>query len=335
MPRPAPAAHQHIPAFSLTRSAAAYWRGSEKNPQLQRIYGTAWESKDAHKAYLEQLAEAERRDHRRLGAELDLFSFPDEIGSGLAVFHPKGGVIKREMEDYVRRRHIEEGFDYVGTPHITKAHVFETVRPPAVLRRHHVPADGAGEREYYLKAMNCPMHNLIFRSRGRSYRELPLRFFEFGTVYRYEKSGVVHGLTRVRGLTQDDSHSYVTPEQAPGEIRHLLAFVLGLLRDFGLDDYYLELSTRGDDPEKRTSSSGPRSEWAVATEVLEEAAPETGLELVARPGRRRVLRPEDLRPGARRHRPHLADVDHPVRLQPAGPLRPGVHRGRRRPRSSR
>src|SRR5215210_1223728 len=270
----------NIPAFSLTRSAAAYWRGTEKNPQLQRIYGTAWESKDAHKAYLEQLAEAERRDHRRLGAELDLFSFPDEIGSGLAVFHPKGGVVKREMEDYVRRRHIEEGFDYVGTPHITKAHVFElsghlpyyadTMFPPMELEN----------AQYYLKAMNCPMHNLIFRSRGRSYRELPLRFFEFSSVYRYEKSGVVHGLTRVRGLTQDDSHSYVTPEQAPGEIRHLLAFVLGLLRDFGLDDYYLELSTRDDGPK----FIGSDEEWANATAVLEEAAKETGLELVPDPG---------------------------------------------------
>jgi threonyl-tRNA synthetase len=274
----------NIPAFSLTRSAAAYWRGSEKNPQLQRIYGTAWESKEAHKAYLEQLAEAERRDHRRLGAELDLFSFPDEIGSGLAVFHPKGGVIKREMEDYVRRRHIEEGFDYVGTPHITKAHVFElsghlpyyadTMFPPMELEN----------AKYYLKAMNCPMHNLIFSSRGRSYRELPLRFFEFGTVYRYEKSGVVHGLTRVRGLTQDDSHSYVTPEQAPGEIRHLLHFVLGLLRDFGLDDYYLELSTRGDDADKQDKFIGSEEEWDVATKVLEEAARETGLELVPDPG---------------------------------------------------
>jgi threonyl-tRNA synthetase len=273
-----------IPAFSLTRSAAAYWRGSEKNPQLQRIYGTAWESKDAHKAYLERLAEAERRDHRKIGAELDLFSFPDEIGSGLVVFHPKGGVIKREMEDYVRRRHIEEGFDYVGTPHITKEHLFElsghlpyyadTMFPPMEL-------DNA---QYYLKAMNCPMHNLIFASRGRSYRELPLRFFEFGTVYRYEKSGVVHGLTRVRGLTQDDSHSYVTAEQAPGEVRHLLAFVLGLLRDFGLDDYYLELSTRGDDPDKQDKFIGSDEQWEVATKVLEEAARETGLELVPDPG---------------------------------------------------
>jgi threonyl-tRNA synthetase len=273
-----------IPAFSLTRSAAAYWRGSEKNPQLQRIYGTAWESKDAHKAYLEQLAEAERRDHRRLGAELDLFSFPDEIGSGLVVFHPKGGVVKREMEDYVRRRHIEEGFDYVGSPHIAKGGLFETSGHLPYYEDTMFPAMDLENSKYYLKAMNCPMHNLIFRSRGRSYRELPLRFFEFGSVYRYEKSGVVHGLTRVRGLTQDDSHSYVTPEQAPGEIRHLLAFVLGLLRDFGLDDYYLELSTRGDDPEKQGKFIGSSEDWEVATKVLEDAARETGLELVPDPG---------------------------------------------------
>jgi threonyl-tRNA synthetase len=274
----------NIPAFSLTRSAAAYWRGSEKNPQLQRIYGTAWESKDAHKAYLEQLAEAERRDHRRLGAELDLFSFPDEIGSGLAVFHPKGGVIKREMEDYVRRRHIEEGFLYVGTPHLTKQHVFELSGHLPYYADTMFPPMELDNSTYYLKAMNCPMHNLIYRSRGRSYRELPLRFFEFGTVYRYEKSGVIHGLTRVRGLTQDDSHSYVTPEQAPGEIRHLLSFVLGLLRDFGLDDYYLELSTRGDDPDKQDKFIGSDEQWEVATKVLEEAARETGLELVPDPG---------------------------------------------------
>jgi threonyl-tRNA synthetase len=273
-----------IPAFSLTRSAAAYWRGSEKNPQLQRIYGTAWESKDAHKAYLEHLAEAERRDHRRLGAELDLFSFPDEIGSGLAVFHPKGGVVKREMEDYVRRRHIEEGFDYVGTPHISKGGLFETSGHLPYYEDTMFPAMDLENSKYYLKAMNCPMHNLIFRSRGRSYRELPLRFFEFGSVYRYEKSGVVHGLTRVRGLTMDDSHSYVTPEQAPGEIRHLLSFVLGLLRDFGLTDYYLELSTRGDDPEKRGKFIGSDEEWAVATAVLEQAARDSGLELVPDPG---------------------------------------------------
>jgi threonyl-tRNA synthetase len=269
-----------IPAFSLTRSAAAYWRGSEKNPQLQRIYGTAWESKDAHKAYLEQLAEAERRDHRRLGAELDLFSFPDEIGSGLVVFHPKGGVVKREMEDYVRARHIEEGFDYVGSPHIAKRGLFETSGHLPYYADTMFPPMELENSEYYLKAMNCPMHNLIFRSRGRSYRELPLRFFEFGSVYRYEKSGVVHGLTRVRGLTQDDSHSYVTPEQAPGEIRHLLSFVLGLLRDFGLDDYYLELSTRGESDK----FIGSEQEWETATAVLEAAAKETGLELVPDPG---------------------------------------------------
>ncbi|MGY1663917.1 threonine--tRNA ligase [Geodermatophilus sp. SYSU D00705] len=269
-----------IPAFSLTRSAAAYWRGSEKNPQLQRIYGTAWESREAHKAYLEHLAEAERRDHRRLGVELDLFSFPDEIGSGLAVFHPKGGVVKREMEDYVRRRHIEEGFDYVGTPHISKRGLFETSGHLPYYADTMFPPMELENSEYYLKAMNCPMHNLVFRSRGRSYRELPLRFFEFGSVYRYEKSGVVHGLTRVRGLTQDDSHSYVTPEQAPGEIRHLLAFVLGLLRDFGLDDYYLELSTRGDSDK----FIGSDEEWEAATRVLQEAAEETGLELVPDPG---------------------------------------------------
>jgi threonyl-tRNA synthetase len=270
----------NIPAFSLTRSAAAYWRGSEKNPQLQRVYGTAWESREAHKAYLEHLAEAERRDHRRLGVELDLFSFPDEIGSGLAVFHPKGGVVKREMEDYVRRRHIEEGFDYVGTPHISKGGLFETSGHLPYYEDTMFPGMELENSTYYLKAMNCPMHNLIFRSRGRSYRELPLRFFEFGSVYRYEKSGVVHGLTRVRGLTQDDSHSYVTPEQAPGEVRHLLAFVLGLLSDFGLDDYYLELSTRDDSPK----FIGSEEEWAVATAVLEEAARETGLDLVPDPG---------------------------------------------------
>jgi len=278
----------HIPstklignAFKVMRSAAAYWRGSEKNPQLQRIYGTAWPSKDELKAYLDRLAEAEKRDHRRLGAELDLFSFPDEIGSGLVVFHPKGGVIKREMEDYVRRRHIEEGFDYVGTPHITKHGLFETSgHLPYYADTMFPPMEMEGS-SYYLKAMNCPMHNLIFRSRGRSYRELPLRFFEFGTVYRYEKSGVVHGLTRVRGLTQDDSHSYVTPEQAPAEIKHLLSFVLGLLRDFGLDDYYLELSTKDATSDKFIGSD---EQWEEATRVLEQAATETGLELVADPG---------------------------------------------------
>jgi threonyl-tRNA synthetase len=271
---------KRIPAFKLMRSAAAYWRGNEKNKQLQRIYGTAWESKEALDEHLHRIEEAERRDHRKLGRELDLFSFPDEIGSGLAVFHPKGGVIKREMEDYVRRRHIEEGFDYVGTPHISKGGLFETSGHLPYYEDTMFPAMELENSKYYLKAMNCPGHNLIFRSRGRSYRELPLRFFEFGTVYRYEKSGVIHGLTRVRGLTQDDSHSYVTAEQAPGEIKHLLAFVLGLLKDFGLEDFYLELSTRGDS-EKFIGSD---QEWETATEVLRKAATETGLELVPDPG---------------------------------------------------
>ena len=273
---------KRIPAFKLMRSAAAYWRGDEKNKQLQRIYGTAWESKDALAAHLHRIEEAERRDHRKLGRDLDLFSFPDELGSGLPVFHPKGGVLKREMEDYVRRRHIEEGFDYVGTPHISKEGLFHTSG--------HLPyyADGmfpplhVDGGDYRLKAMNCPMHNLIYRSRGRSYRELPLRLFEFGHVYRYEKSGVVHGLTRVRGFAQDDSHSYVTPEQAPDEIRHLLDFVLSLLRDFGLDDFYLELSTRDDS--KPDKFVGDDEEWALATKVLADVCGETGLELVPDPG---------------------------------------------------
>ncbi|HEY6796182.1 MAG TPA: threonine--tRNA ligase [Kineosporiaceae bacterium] len=266
--------------FQLMRSAAAYWRGSEKNPQLQRVYGTAWPTRDDLKGYLERLAEAERRDHRRLGVELDLFSFPDEIGSGLVVFHPKGGVIKREMEDYVRRRHIEEGFLYVGTPHISKAQLFETSGHLPYYADTMFPPMELENSQYYLKAMNCPMHNLIYRSRGRSYRDLPMRLFEFGTVYRYEKSGVVAGLTRVRGLTQDDSHSYVTPEQAPGEIKKLLGFILGLLRDFGLSDFYLELSTRGDSDK----FIGSDVEWEIATAVLRDACAGTGLELVPDPG---------------------------------------------------
>jgi len=268
-------------AFKLTRSAAAYWRGSEKNPQLQRVYGTAWPSKDDLRAHLERLAEAERRDHRRLGAELDLYSFPDELGSGLAVFHPKGGVIKREMENYVRQRHVEEGFQYVGTPHISKEGLFHTSGHLPYYKDTMFPPMEMEGSSYYLKAMNCPMHNLIFRSRGRSYRELPLRLFEFGSVYRFEKSGVVHGLTRVRGMTQDDSHSYVTPEQAPDEIQHLLSFVMGLLKDFGLDDFYLELSTRDTTNDKFIGSD---EEWAVATKILGDAATDTGLELVPDPG---------------------------------------------------
>jgi threonyl-tRNA synthetase len=269
-----------IGAFKLMRSAAAYWRGSEKNPQLQRVYGTAWPTRDELKAYLKLLEEAARRDHRKLGADLDLFSFPDEIGSGLAVFHPKGGIIRREMEHYSRRRHEEAGYEFVNTPHITKAQLFhtsghlpyyaDTMFPPMQL-------EGA---DYYLKAMNCPMHNLIFRSRGRSYRELPLRMFEFGTVYRYEKSGVVHGLTRVRGLTQDDSHIYCTREQMAGELSTLLSFVLDLLRDYGLDDFYLELSTRDDSPK----FIGADEDWEEATEALRTAAATSGLDLVPDPG---------------------------------------------------
>ncbi|QQY23465.1 threonine--tRNA ligase [Dermacoccus nishinomiyaensis] len=271
-------------AFKLMRSAAAYWRGSEKNPQLQRIYGTAWPTKDELKAYLERLAEAEKRDHRKLGAELDLFSFPENIGPGLPVFHPKGGIIKREMEDYVRRRHIEEGFSYVGTPHIAKEDLFYTSgHLPYYADGMFPPLDVDGQN-YRLKAMNCPMHNEIFRSRGRSYRELPLRFFEFGTVYRDEKSGVLSGLTRVRMITQDDSHSYVTPEQAPGEIKHLLDFILGLLRDFGMNDFYLELSTRDVDGDKQDKFIGTDEQWDIATKVLSDVALESGLELVPDPG---------------------------------------------------
>src|SRR4051794_34775236 len=271
-----------IPAFKIMRSAAAYWRGDQANEQLQRIYGTAWESRDALKEHLHLLEEAEKRGHRRLGTELDLFSFPDELGSGLAVFHPKGGVLKREMEDYVRRRHIEEGFEYVGTPHISKEGLFHTSgHLPYYADTMFPPMEMEGAN-YYLKAMNCPMHNLIYKSRGRSYRDLPLRLFEFGSVYRFEKSGVIHGLTRVRGLTMDDSHSYVTAEQAPAEIKHLLTFILGLLEDFGIDDFYLELSTRDDaKPDKFVGSD---EDWATATAVLEQCAVDSGLELVADPG---------------------------------------------------
>ena len=271
---------RNIPAFKLMRNAGAYWRGSEKNPQLQRIYGTAWESRAAQDDYLKMLEEAERRDHRKLGAELDLFSFPEEIGSGLPVFHPKGGIIRREMESYARRRHEEAGYSFVNTPHITKGHLFETSgHLPYYADTMFPPMELEGS-DYYLKAMNCPMHNLIFRARGRSYRELPLRLFEFGTVYRYEKSGVVHGLTRVRGLTQDDSHIYCTREQMAGELKDLLTFVLDLLRDYGLDDFFLELSTRGDS-EKFIGSD---EEWASATATLREVAEDSGLDLVPDPG---------------------------------------------------
>ena len=282
--------------FAVTRASAAYWRGDQDNASLQRVYGTAWASKDDLKAYQERIAEAERRDHRRLGAELDLFSFPDELGSGLPVFHPKGGVIKREMEDYVRARHIEEGFEYVGTPHISKEALYYTSGHLPYYGENMFPAMQVDEQRdendeivkqgqpYRLKAMNCPMHNLIYRSRGRSYRDLPLRLFEFGTVYRNEASGVVHGLTRVRALTQDDSHSYVAVEDAASEIKHLLNFMLSLLRDFGLDDFYLELSTRDAEGKKANKFIGSDEQWEEATRTLEEVARATGLELVPDPG---------------------------------------------------
>jgi threonyl-tRNA synthetase len=278
---------KQIPAFKLMRTAAAYWRGSEKNPMLQRIYGTAWPSQDELNGYLELLAEAEKRDHRRLGTELDLFSFPEEIGSGLAVFHPKGGIVRRAMEDYSRIRHEEENYEFVYSPHLTKAALFETsghlqwyadgMYPPMILDEE-LNADGTIKRagqQYYMKPMNCPFHNLIYKSRGRSYRELPLRLFEFGTVYRYEKSGVLHGITRARGFTQDDAHIYCTKEQMVGELDSLLTFVLNLLRDYGLNDFYLELSTKNEE-----KFVGEDADWAEATEALRKAATAQNLELV-------------------------------------------------------
>ncbi|MSX17702.1 MAG: threonine--tRNA ligase [Actinobacteria bacterium] len=278
---------RYIPAFKLMRTAAAYWRGSEKNPMLQRVYGTAWASKEDLQGHLDQIAEAEKRDHRKLGSELDLFSFPEEIGSGLAVFHPKGGIIRREMENYSRIRHEEEGYEFVYSPHLTKAALFETsghldwysegMYPPMVLdeERHEDGTVKRAGQNYYMKPMNCPFHCLIFSSRGRSYRELPLRLFEFGTVYRYEKSGVVHGLTRARGFTQDDAHIYCTRDQMAEELDKLLTFVLNLLRDYGLNDFYLELSTKN--PEKFV---GEDADWVEATETLRKAANKQNLELV-------------------------------------------------------
>jgi threonyl-tRNA synthetase len=278
---------KHIPAFKLMRTAAAYWRGSEKNPMLQRIYGTAWPSQDELNAYLELLAEAEKRDHRRLGTELDLFSFPEEIGSGLAVFHPKGGIVRRAMEDYSRIRHEEENYEFVYSPHLTKAALFETsghlqwyadgMYPPMILDEE-LNSDGTVKKpgqHYYMKPMNCPFHNLIYKSRGRSYRELPLRLFEFGTVYRYEKSGVLHGITRARGFTQDDAHIYCTKEQMVGELDSLLTFVLNLLRDYGLNEFYLELSTKNEE-----KFVGEDADWAEATDALRKAATAQNLELV-------------------------------------------------------
>ena len=289
----------HVPStkylgngFALTRSSAAYWRGSEKNAQLQRIYGTAWPTKDELRAYQERIAEAERRDHRRLGSELDLFSFPDEIGSGLPIFHTKGAAVRMEMEEHSRRQHLAGGYDFVSTPHITKGELFERsghlawykdgMFPP--LHVDEVVDEETGEvtkpgQDYYLKPMNCPMHSLVFGSRGRSYRDLPMRLFEFGTVYRYEKSGVVHGLTRARGFTQDDAHIYTTRSQMKDEIREVLEFILQLLRDYGLEDFYLEVSTK--DPEKYV---GTDEIWDEATATLREVAEESGLELVEDPG---------------------------------------------------
>ena len=282
---------RYIPAFKLTRSSAAYWRGDQNNASLQRIYGTAWETQEALDRHLELIEEAQRRDHRRVGAELDLFSFPDELGSGLPVFHPKGGIVRRELEEYSRRKHIEAGYEFVNTPHITKEQLYITsghlewyadgMFPPMHIDAEY-DVDGAVRKpgqDYYLKPMNCPMHHLIYRSRGRSYRELPLRLFEFGSVYRYEKSGVVHGLTRVRGMTQDDAHIYCTREQMGEELASLLQFVLELLADYGLDDYYLELSTK--DPEKFVGSD---EVWEEATETLREVAVASGLQLVPDPG---------------------------------------------------
>ena len=278
-------------AFALTRTSAAYWLGNQDNDQLQRIYGTAWPTKDELNEYVRRIEEAKKRDHRRLGTELDLFSFPDEIGSGLAVFHPKGGIVRMEMEEYSRRRHIEAGYDFVYSPHVTKGQLFETSGHlewyrdgmyPAMHLDQEIDAEGNVTKEgqdYYLKPMNCPMHNLIYRSRGRSYRELPLRLFEFGTVYRNEKSGVIHGLTRARGFTQDDAHIYCTREQMQDELTRLLTFVLDLLKDYGLDDFYLELSTKN--PNKFV---GDDAVWEEATSVLEQVATASGLELVPDPG---------------------------------------------------
>lgn len=282
---------KYIAAFKLTRSSAAYWRGNQDNADLQRVYGTAWETPEAQDEYLTLLAEAERRDHRKLGSELDLFSFPDELGSGLPVFHPKGGIIRNEMEQYSRQRHIDAGYEFVNTPHITKGTLYEVSGHLDWYRDGMFPAmhldaeydeDGTLRKpgqDYYVKPMNCPMHNLIFGSRGRSYRELPLRLFEFGSVYRYEKSGVIHGLTRVRGMTQDDAHIYCTREQMHDELTSTLEFVLSLLKDYGLDDFYLELSTK--DPKKYVGSD---EVWDEATETLRAVAEASGLELVPDPG---------------------------------------------------
>ena len=268
---------RNIPAFKLLRSAGAYWRGSEKNPQLQRIYGTAWPSAEAQEQYLARVAEAERRDHRRLGQELDLFSFPPEIGSGLPVFHPKGGTVRRVLEDHSRRRHEDAGYLFVNTPHITKEQLFQTSGHLGFYTEHMYPPMELEGARYYLKPMNCPFHILIYRDRGRSYRELPMRLFEFGAVYRYEQSGVIHGLTRVRGLTMDDAHIFCARDQVVDELKSLLQFVLDLLADFGLSDFYLELSTRG---AEKSKFAGSDEDWEAATSALRTTAEAAGLELV-------------------------------------------------------
>ena len=332
---------RYIPAFKLTRSSAAYWRGNQDNASLQRIYGTAWESQEALDRHLEFIEEAQRRDHRRLGAELDLFSFPDEIGSGLAVFHPKGGIIRRELEDYSRRKHSEAGYEFVNSPHITKAELFKIsghldwyadgMFPPMHLDAEY-NEDGTVRKpgqDYYLKPMNCPMHCLIFRSRGRSYRELPLRLFEFGTVYRYELSGVVHGLTRVRGLTMDDAHIYCTRDQMRDELTSLLRLRARAARR--LRPYRL-LSRAVD----QGSEEVRRLRRAVGGS--DQRAGRGGRRLRPRPGARPwrcgVLRPQDLGSGQGRSWPQLADVDHPAGLQLPRALRTGVHRRRRQPSAS-
>ena len=290
----------HVPStrlvgngWDLTRIAGAYWRGSEKNPQLQRIYGTAWPTKDELRAYQARLEEAAKRDHRKLGKELDLFSFPDEIGSGLSVWHPKGGIVRGEMEQHARRRHIAGGYTYVYTPHISKEDLFltsnhlvtykEGMFPPIVMDEER---DAEGNitkqgQDYYLKPMNCPMHILIYKERARSYRDLPMRLAENGTVYRNELSGALHGLTRVRGFTQDDSHLFVTEDQLETEATRVLEFVISMLRDFGLDDFELELSMRDDEKSKWIGSD---EFWEYSTNALRNVAVASGLKLTEVPG---------------------------------------------------
>ena len=265
-----------LPAFKLLRTAGAYWRGDETRPQLQRIYGTAWESRAALETYLTRLEEAEKRDHRRLGRELDLFSFPRELGPGLAVWHPKGGMLRKQVEDYSRRLHEQFGFEFVSSPHVARAGLWEVSGHLDFYSENMYPGmelqDGRGEDEYRVKPMNCPFHVLIYRSAARSYRELPLRLSELGVVYRYERSGVIHGLMRARGFTQDDSHTFCAPSQVGEELQLHLRFVLDLLRDFGFDDFQAELSTR---PEEKWV--GEPALWELAERALEEALRSAGV----------------------------------------------------------